>query len=198
MRETVKVAVRNSIFSAVCTVLGVALNIAGSRFAGVTNIPLYFDSIATIAVAALCGFIPSLLCAMGTNGILALFGPVAWPFMLCHVCTALFASLIFSYEKKHKTVQASSFDSFLLAGIASGVSNALLGSSFAYFVMKGNTSVSQIDTGVQGIFAATHNLAFAVFYCGILFNLVDKALSALFSYCLYRAVRYATQTAAGK
>ena len=50
------------------------LNIAVSILAGETSIPLYMDSFATIAIASMGGFVPSIRVAILTNGTLFLLG----------------------------------------------------------------------------------------------------------------------------
>lgn len=177
------------------TLFAILINTLGSVFAGKISFPLYLDSILTISVAALCGLIPAIICAMISNGILAFWFHTALPFMLCHICTAVLAWIIFKYGKKEDNLSTTKkqneipLDLFMWAGLASALSNTTLGSSFSNFIFKGNTTIPQVDNAVQGIYVVTQNLPFAVYLGGTLTNLVDKALSALICFIVYKIIK---------
>ena len=149
------------------------------------------DSLSTIAVAALCGTIPAIITAVLSNGLLAIFATTAWPFLLCHVMTALFAGLIFySERKKYGNL---TINSFLGAGLASALSNSILGDTFSLVLFYGNTTIPQIDNTVQGVFIATQNMPFAIYWGGTLDNLIDNVVAYLFCFCVYKGVlKFAT------
>jgi hypothetical protein len=94
--------------------------------------------------------------------------------------TAVGAWLIFKYaEKPYK------LEKFLQAGLVSALTNGIFGSVISQFVYGGNTTISQVDTVVQGVFTVCENITAAVYIGGLLSNLVDKAFSALVSYGIY-------------
>jgi energy-coupling factor transport system substrate-specific component len=171
-----------------CTVLlfilcGIALNIAGSFAGSHISFPLYLDSLSTIAAAALFGLVPALIVAAGSNCILALLGLVGIPFGICHLMTAVGAWFIFRFaDKPYK------LESFMQAGLLAALTNGVFGSVISQLVYGGNTTISQVDTVVQGVFTVCGNITAAIYIGGILSNLVDKAFSALVSYCIYRIV----------
>lgn len=185
------------------TVFATATNIAGSLFAGVIAFPLYLDSVMTIAVASLCGLFPAVLCAVFSNGAMAIFGNTAWPFMSCHICTAIIAYYIFKHERKvmnseepkenllvNKSTKQKSLliESFMWVGLFSALSNTAIGSSLSNFVFSAKTTIPQVDNAVQGIYVVTQNLTWAAYLGGTLTNLVDKSLSALVSFIAYKIV----------
>ncbi|MBP3710413.1 MAG: hypothetical protein J6I73_08450 [Treponema sp.] len=160
--------------------IAAALNIAGSLLSTRVNFPLYMDSFATIAAAAILGGAPAVLCALFTNGVLTLLGKLRLVFMVCQLMTAVFSWLIFSIERKRTESEILSFDSFMQAGIASAVSNGIFGSIFAAMLHYNLTAIE------QGILAATGTVIFANLMGGLLLNLVDKAFAAFIAYGIYR------------
>ena len=160
---------------ALLIILGSILNVLGSLFVQHFNIPLYFDSCFTFTIAALCGLMPAVIMAIFTNTFLALLGIVGFPFMICHILTAVGAWLIFNYRGQNLSC-------FLWAGLLSAITNGIIGSMISYLVFHGITTIGQIDNLILGVATACQSLGIAVFWGGIISNLVDKGLSALLGY----------------
>lgn len=154
------------------------LNIAVSILAGKTSIPLYMDSFATIAIAAMGGFVPSIIVAILTNGTLLLLGRLKLIFILCQLMTALGSSFIFALTKKNGEEKIS-LDSFMMAGILSAFTNGIFGSLFAAFYHYNLTAIE------QGILFVTNNVIAANLIGGFLLNLLDKAFAAFIAYGMY-------------
>ena len=154
------------------------LNIAVSILAGETSIPLYMDSFATIAIAAMGGFVPSIIVAILTNGTLFLLGRLKLIFILCQLMTALGSSFIFALTKKNGEEKIS-LDSFMMAGILSAFTNGIFGSLFAAFYHYNLTAIE------QGILFVTNNVIAANLIGGFLLNLLDKAFAAFIAYGMY-------------
>lgn len=157
--------------------LGATFNLLGSLFVQHFNIPLYLDSYCTFTIAALCGLLPAIITAIVSNLLLAIFGIVGLPFMFCHILTAIGAWLIFNYRGQN-------LSRFLWAGLLSAITNGIFGSIISLFVFHGVTTIGQIDNLIMGIATACQNLSIAIFWGGIISNLVDKGLSALLGYLL--------------
>jgi len=170
----------------ILTVVGIALNFAGSKFAGVLAFPLYFDSICTIAVTAIGGLIPGLICASGTNLLLTLFQHASFYFVICHICTVLICWGLFNYYKKQEPDLPYSIESFLWIGFFAAIVNGILGNIIATRVLSSISSRPQVDAVTQGIFIAVKNLTFATHLGGIIENLADKLISAIISYFIYK------------
>lgn len=158
------------------------LNIAGSILAGESSFPLYMDSFATIAIAAMGGFVPSAIVALFTNGTLFLLGRLKLIFILCQLMTALGSSFIFALTKKNGEEKIS-LDSFMMAGILSAFTNGIFGSLFAAFYHYNLTAIE------QGILFVTNNVIAANLIGGFLLNLLDKAFAAFIAYGMYLFVK---------
>ena len=84
-------------------------------------------------------------------------------------------------------------DDFLWAGLWSALSNAVLGNVITSLLYLPLTSPN-VDNTVQGIFVVVPNLTFAVYFSGILSNLLDKMISAALSFEVYKAGKFAFST----
>ena len=91
---------RRIIFTVLFTAISIGINYLGSFLAGLIAFPLYLDSVMTIAVTALCGLVPSLICAFGSNLLLFIFAHTGIFFSACHLSTALIAWMVFAHERK--------------------------------------------------------------------------------------------------
>ena len=161
--------------------VAVAMNVGCSLLAGGTGFPLYMDSFATIAVAAVAGLAPSLVVAVLTNGTLFLMGRLKLIFILCQLMTALGSALVFGIAKK-RGEEKFTLDSFMNAGILSAVTNGIFGSLFAAAYHYNLTAIE------QGIFFVSGNVIFANLAGGFLLNLADKALASFIAYGIYLAM----------
>ncbi len=136
------------------------------------------DSIATIALASLCGFFPAILGAFLTNLVLTLLGKLRLVFCICQILTAIGACVVFYF--RHKTeAEGFSLDSFMFAGILSAFSNGILGSVFAAFM---GYNLSPIE---KGLYFLTNNIFVANLAGGFILNLIDKSFAAFISYLIY-------------
>ena len=86
---------KQRIFTIVFTITGISINYLCSYLAGLIAFPLYLDSLLTIAVTALCGLVPGIVCAVGSNVLLCIFANTGILFTLCHISTAVVAHLVF-------------------------------------------------------------------------------------------------------
>ena len=184
---------KQRIFTIVFTITGISINYLCSYLAGLIAFPLYLDSLLTIAVTALCGLVPGIVCAVGSNVLLCIFANTGILFTLCHISTAVVAYLVFYFERKtatslSKTSFSYSTESFMWIGFISAVTNSVLGDTISYFFYSANTSIPQVDNAVQGIYVVTKSLKFAAYFGGTVTNLIDKVFSAAVSLFVYRFI----------
>ena len=184
-------SMKQRIFTIVFTVTGISINYLCSYLAGLIAFPLYLDSLLTIAVTALCGLVPGIVCAVGSNVLLCIFANTGILFTLCHISTAVVAYLVFYSEREKaaslsKTSFSYSTESFMWIGFISAVTNSVLGDTISYFFYSANTSIPQVDNAVQGIYVVTKSLKFAAYFGGTVTNLIDKVFSAAVSLFVYR------------
>lgn len=180
---------RRIIFTVLFTAISIGINYLGSFLAGLIAFPLYLDSVMTIAVTALCGLVPGLICAFGSNLLLFIFAHTGIFFSACHLSTALIAWLVFRTERKnHPNEKLLSADSFMWAGFLAAISNSIIGDTISTFVYGANTSIPQVDNAVQGIYVVIRSLPVAAYIGGTITNFVDKIFCALVCLCIYRIV----------
>ena len=184
------------LFSALCIIIAVIANFFGSVLARNITLPLYLDSVLTLAVTALCGLWAGIACAVLSNGALWIFYNTSLPFTLCHILTAVCAYIVFrKFRSPNSTSLFSapfrndaaefSIDAFLWAGLWSAITNAISGNVLVSLLFASATSPN-VDSSVQGIFIVVPNLTFATYYAGVLTNLTDKIVSAVVSYGAYK------------
>lgn len=177
------------IFCILFTAVSIGINYLGSVLAGLIAFPLYLDSVMTIAVTALCGLVPGLICAFGSNLLLSIFAHTGIFFSACHLSTALIAWLVFRTERKnHPNEKLLSADSFMWAGFLAAISNSIIGDTISTFVYGANTSIPQVDNAVQGIYVVIRSLPVAAYIGGTITNFVDKLVCATICLFIYRGV----------
>lgn len=167
------------------TTFSIAINYCGSLLAETIVFPLYLDSLLSISVVAICGLVPGIICALGSNFLLSLFTRSTYLFSICHIMTVTFAWLVFSRHNK-KSDSKYTLDCFLWAGFWAAISNGIVGNMIAELVFAGNTGRPSANIVVQGIYGAIQNLSIANNFGGVLENIADKTLSACLSYEMYR------------
>ena len=184
-----KITLRRVFFIIIAAFLCIFVNYAGSVLAEVVVFPLYLDSLLTIGIAGLCGLIPAISCAVLSNVVLSLFTHCSILFTVCHICTAVFAWLVFYHYRRKSFPQQTSytFDAFLWAGFWAAITNAILGNIIADLVFAANTGRPSANTVVQGMYVVIPNLFLVNNIAGLVENFVDKILSALLSFCFYKA-----------
>lgn len=175
--------------SIVCVTAAGFLNFAGSIVADKLIVPLYLDSITTIAVTACFGLIPGVCCALLSNLLLTINYNSSFLFAVCHVFTALISWLVFEFYGKHDSEQKYILDAFLWAGLLSALINGVLGNYIATRLLASITTRPQIDMVAQGIFVVLKNLNLATYTAGFIENLSDKMVSCIFSFVLYKVFR---------
>lgn len=181
---------RRIIFTVLFTAISIGINYLGSFLAGLIAFPLYLDSVMTIAVTALCGLVPGLICAFCSNLLLSIFAHTGIFFSACHLSTALIAWLVFRTERKnHPNEKLLSADSFMWAGFLGAISNSIIGDTISTFVYGANTSIPQVDNAVQGIYVVIRSLPVAAYIGGTITNFVDKLVSATICLFIYRFVK---------
>ena len=181
---------RRIIFTVLFTAISIGINYLGSFLAGLIAFPLYLDSVMTIAVTALCGLVPGLICAFGSNLLLFIFAHTGIFFSACHLSTALIAWMVFRTERKnHPNEKLLSADSLMWAGFLGAISNSIIGDTISTFVYGANTSIPQVDNAVQGIYVVIRSLPVAAYIGGTITNFVDKLVSATVCLFIYRGIK---------
>ena len=156
--------------------IAVAAGVLNFLLAGLMHlleVPLYFDAIGTVLIAVHLGLWPALLTALVTHLLLGATGLTLFPFVCCSVMTALIAIGFRSKE------WLGSHTGYLLLGIVLALANGIFGSVLSYVLFEGVTMVHSIDRLVMGIIVTGRSLLTAIFWSGMITNLMDKLLAVL-------------------
>ena len=196
MGKNIMNRISRRMFTIMFTIASIVINCMCSYLAGLVAFPLYLDSLLTIAVTALCGLIPGIVCAIASNALLCIFANTGILFMLCHISTAVVAHLVFSSERKKAKTPSNqntpytdvfyTTENFMWIGFISAITNSILGDTISYLFYSANTSIPQVDNAVQGIYVVTQSLTFAAYFGGTVTNLIDKVFSATVSLFVYK------------
>ena len=169
-------------------IFAVAVNVAGGKLVEAFYVPLYMDSVLTIAVAAGCGPVFAVACAVLSQVVMFLLKATAMPFVICHILTALLAWLAFRHYEKAFPREPISAETFMWAGLWSALSNAAVGNIIVSALFSFRSDWTNTSPAVQGLYIATKNIVLASYFQGILMNLADKLLSASVCCATYRVV----------
>lgn len=173
------------ILSAIFISLGITVNFIGFNVANYIIFPLYLDSLLTISVVAICGFIPGFICALGSNLLFSIVSESSLLFSICHISTVSCAWIVFSRFNKKNPHETYTLDCFLWIGIYAALTNGFLGNTIADFVYAADTGRPSATIMIQCLYGAISNLTIANTFGGILENIADKIFSTLISYAVY-------------
>ena len=170
---------------AVCTLyiaLGILINALCAFISYKLNLPLFFDTIGTFAVAALGGYFPGVLVAVLTNLLCLVFNPEAIYFAIVNASIALVTAHFVS-SRNLKTVK-----NIAKLAIYSALISGVLGSFIQWrlFDMPQNSFVA---VNVSTLSQSTGLPSFVIFlFVNIVLNIPDKAVSLLAALLLIRFI----------
>ena len=170
---------------AVCTLyiaLGIIINALCAFISYKLNLPLFFDTIGTFAVAALGGYFPGVLVAVLTNLLCLVFNPEAIYFAIVNASIALVTAHFVS-SRNLKTVK-----NIAKLAIYSALISGVLGSFIQWrlFDMPQNSFVA---VNVSTLSQSTGLPSFVIFlFVNIVLNIPDKAVSLLAALLLIRFI----------
>ncbi|MCR5581878.1 MAG: HD domain-containing protein [Pseudobutyrivibrio sp.] len=164
---------RNAIASAVAILTGITVNVLLACATYYYGIPMYFDTIGTIGVAATCGFFPGVLVAVATNFLCSIFNTYSIYYSILSVFIALFAAA-FSDRKLFK----KGYGVLLFIVIAAVISGGL--GAMIQWALLGEPQFDSIALSTEYIYNRFH-INYYLSFCiiNILLNLVDKGVSTL-------------------
>lgn len=154
-------------------VAGGILNLLLAGVMHLLEVPLYFDSIATILVALHLGLFPAVVTAVVTHLLLGYTGLVLFPFVCCSLMTAFIAAG-FRYKGWIGTPAG-----YLWLGVSLALANGVFGSVLSFALFEGVTMVHAIDRLVMGLLMTGRSILTSIFWAGMVTNLMDKLLSVL-------------------
>ncbi len=187
---------RNSLHRAIAVMFGIAINALLCFLVTKFNIPLYFDTIGTIALAALGGFFPGIMVAIFTNAINIIFISDSLYFSVISVLIALFTSW---YVKKYDLKKPGRIANFIIViSLISSVLGALI--QWGLFGDPQSQMVYNIINTFEGENRLSKFLIFVI--VNFSFNLVDKTITTLIAIFVINripeALRYSIENSGWK
>ena len=180
-RENRPIAAKNAYFACL-VIVGVAFNVVGSFLAGLAGIPLYLDTIGTLAAAYFGGYIPGIVVALLGSGLNALADPMNLSYTVLNVLMAV-VTVYFKdnswFKSKGKTVLAILIYAFIGGGLGAILTWLLYG-------FEAGTITSDIvawfyNTGYFGRFMSQLLADYSV-------DVVDKAINVAALFLIDRLI----------
>ena len=163
---------RNVVLNIAAIVGGVFVNVLFAFITYSTGIPMYFDTIGTIGVAAVCGMLPGFLVAVLTNMLCSLFNENAIYYAILSVLMAGVTSL-FVHRKYLKNILRF-VGYILILGLISGGLGAVI-----QLLLLGRPQfieIAQASDYMSGHTGLNYYIAFI--FINTCLNIIDKGLSA--------------------
>lgn len=163
--------------------IAVGINLIGGTLCSMLKLPLFLDTIGTLVVACLAGPWVAALTGLLTNLFLAIVAnPVNFPYAIVSVLVGLTAGYMARagfFNKKSGIVAV-----WLAVTLVNAVSAALITS----FVFGGATGINGTSVITAAFVVALQDVLLSVFSSAILENLLDKGISVLIAYTIWRKI----------
>ncbi|MCR5421020.1 MAG: HD domain-containing protein [Lachnospiraceae bacterium] len=163
-------------------IAGIMLNVIIAFISYYIRLPIYLDTIGTVAVTAVGGVFPGIFTAVFTNTICGIFNPAAIYFSFIN---AIIAILTAGFVKKGIYKKIISLIIFIIMlGVGSGIISALI----QWFVLDGPQYLTITDT-VKALSERTGLAELVIFiFLNILLNIIDKAIAVIFGFLIMRLI----------
>ncbi|MFR3274553.1 MAG: ECF transporter S component [Collinsella phocaeensis] len=163
--------------------IAVGINLIGGTLCSMLKLPLFLDTIGTLVVACLSGPWVAALTGLLTNVFLAIVAnPVNFPYAIVSVLVGLTAGYMARagfFNKKSGIVAV-----WLAVTLVNAVSASLITS----FVFGGATGINGTSVVTAAFVVALQDVLLSVFSSAILENLLDKGISVLIAYTIWRKI----------
>ena len=125
------------------TLLCIGINLAGRRISSLLYVPLWLDTVGTMAAAAYLGMIPSIIVAVITQALIGFSNPIEMAYALVGIAVAVVTSL-FCKKRMFDSLGRAAFCGFCLSLLSVAVSVPL-----NYFLYGGYSSNAWGDITVD-------------------------------------------------
>ncbi|SFO12484.1 HD domain-containing protein [Pseudobutyrivibrio sp. JW11] len=163
---------KNVFLNFITMIGGVTVNFLLSFLMYKMGLPMYLDSIGTIATAAVCGMLPGILVAVATNLVCCIYNPLAIYYAILSVLMAIVTS-IYTHrnylKKKTRVAEYLLILALIAGGLGAGVQLLLLHH-------PQYAEVSHVSEYISTRYSI--NVYVCFFAVNIILNLIDKGLSA--------------------
>lgn len=174
--------------------IAVGINLIGGTLCSVLKLPLFLDTVGTLVVACLSGPWVAALTGLLTNVFLAIVAnPVNFPYAIVSVLVGLTVGYM---------ARAGLFNKpwgVVLIWLACTLVNSVSAALITSFVFGGATGINGTSVITAAFVVALQDVLVSVFSSAIIENLVDKGISVLIAYTIYRKIprRFVSQYAMG-
>ncbi len=162
---------------------GIAINFVLFFIANKLGIPLYFDTIGTMFVAAVCGVFPGVAVALTTNILCSLFMSQAIFYSSLNILIAIVAYKFFKRARIKKVSSALLFIS--VAAFIGGV----LGGVFQWLLLGEPQFATVRDTAKLITSEDSSGFFFAFLAVNFALNIIDKTICFVIAYLIFSIIR---------
>ena len=149
--------------------IGIAVNVVGGQLALMLKLPVFLDSIGTFVIAALCGIVPGLIVAIGTQLLNAIRAPTVLAYTEIAILFAIESHFFAKWGVFKSPIKSG------LAGVVVAVIDAALAVPTTAFLLGGF-----VGTGASAIVAALMSAGWdvlpATFVSEIVSETIDKVV----------------------
>ncbi len=171
---------KNKILRVSVILVGVLVNVLLSFAMDRLGLPLFLDTVGTIAVAATCGFFPGILTGIITNAVCIFYNSNAFYYAVINGSIAIFAAWAGSRKRKITIPRLVLYVS--VGAVFSGVASSLI-----QWGILGEPQHSLISDNAESFASAADIHPFVAFLLiNIIFNFIDKGIATGVTAVLYR------------
>ena len=162
-------------------VVGIVLNIGGAHLATRLNLPLYLDSIGTVLIAVIGGYLPGVITGFLSNVLNALSDPINAYYSLINVLIAA-AAAYFADKGYFKKYWKAVLTVFPLALIGGGIGSVLTYCLYGFDIGEGITAALSKQFFKSGNFS----LFISQLSSDMLYDLADKLITVTIVFVLVK------------
>lgn len=163
--------------------IAVGINLIGGTLCSLLKLPLFLDTVGTLIVACLAGPWAAALTGLLANVFLAIVAnPVYFPYAVVSVLVGLTAGFM---------ARAGLFRrpwGVVLVWLAVTMVNSVAAACITSFVFGGATGVTGTSVLTAAFVVALKDVLLSVFSSALIENLVDKGISVLIAYTIWRKI----------
>lgn len=173
---------RGSWLRASSVIAAVAVNVLTAFISFRSGMPIYLDTLGTVAVGSICGLFPAIMTAIATNAICTIFNSDAIYFSIVNAFVAIFSAWFVRERSIQKLKNIVAFP--VVTGTVSGIATALI--QWGLLGGPQNHSVRALMETVGMSWQIPEFLLFILL--NIALNILDKSLSLGITLLLLRIV----------
>lgn len=163
--------------------IAVGINLIGGTLCSALKLPLFLDTVGTLIVACLAGPWAAALTGLLANVFLAIVAnPVYFPYAVVSVLVGFTAGLMARAGMFRKPLGV------VLVWLSVTLVNSVSASLITSFVFGGATGVTGTSVLTAAFVVALKDVLLSVFSSALIENLVDKGVSVLIAYTIWRKI----------